>query len=61
MDEIKPKCGVTRRIGRFEWICIKPVHATIYSRRRGGIAFENNPGVDKHYFVNRYPNRKEQS
>lgn len=51
-------CGVTKNSGRFEWICIKRPHARVYSRRSGSLVFENNPNVDRHYFVNRYPNRE---
>lgn len=55
---MNPRCGVTRRIGNTDWICVLPPHATIYQRRtRPGVAYGNNPRADRHYFVNRYPNR----
>lgn len=50
-------CGVTTIIGLTEFICIRKTHAKIYQRRNGGIAYESNPRVDNHYFVNRWPNR----
>ena len=45
------------------WVCVKKVHAKVYyrgkrSKRAGEMIFENNPGVDKHYFVNKYPRGK---
>lgn len=52
-------CGVTRTTGGIEWICIREVHAEVYRRRtRVGEVFESNPGVDRHYYVNRYPWRE---
>lgn len=59
-------CGVTQ-IGAsgIEWICIKATHGKIYIRKtpshrhhRGEMIFSNNPQVDAHYFVNRWPNRR---
>lgn len=47
-----------------EWICINKPHAKIYQRhhssqngRWSSPIFSNNPGVDRHYFINRWPNR----
>lgn len=72
MDEENPKakldgiCRVTK-IGPtgIEWICVKPVHDKVYYRRtsdrnhrKGDPIFSNNPSVDRHVFVNRWPNRK---
>lgn len=51
-------CGVKQNTGTIEWICVKPVHAKIYQSRKGKMVYDNNPGADKHYFVNRFPNRK---
>lgn len=59
-------CGVGHvdQSGR-EWVCISKPHDTVYFRRksdrthhRGDPVFSSNPGVDKHYMVNRWPNRK---
>lgn len=52
-------CGVTvfSPSGR-EWVCILKVHAKIYQRRNGALSFDNNPRADRHWFVNRWPNRK---
>lgn len=51
-------CGVTSVGGLgIEWICIKKVHAKIYHNRKGGIIYDNNKNADRHYMVNRYPNR----
>ena len=48
-----------------EWICIKKPHDILYFRRkgdenhrRGDPIYSSNPGVDRHYMVNRWPNRK---
>lgn len=51
-------CGVTF-IGAtgIEWICIKEVHAKIYTSRKGKVVYDTNPNADRHYFVNRWPNR----
>jgi len=54
-------CGVTKTTGDTEWICIKPTHASVYRRRRGGFALESNAGVDQHYFVVRFPWRTPRS
>lgn len=61
-------CGVVFHTANFEWICVKPVHAQIYTRKssdrthhKGDIKFDTNPGADKHYFVNRWPNRNRES
>lgn len=65
-------CGVTF-IGStgVEWICVKQVHNPEYTRNRpgrSGTRKVNGTGgwedrgivapADKHYFVNRWPNRK---
>lgn len=59
------RCRVTR-VGPtgIEWICIKPVHAKIYyrkvgdkSHKKGDRIYANNPQVDYHYMVNRWPGR----
>lgn len=65
-------CGVTF-IGStgIEWICVKPVHNPEYTRkspnRNGGRKINGTGGwedrgivapADKHYFANRWPNRK---
>lgn len=61
-------CGVTTHTANFEWICVKKVHAKIYTRhtstrayRKGDPKFGTNPNVDRHYFVNRWPNRKRET
>lgn len=52
-------CGVTRTGPTgIEWICVKKVHAKIYQGRNGKMVYDNNPGADRHFYVNRYPNRK---
>jgi hypothetical protein len=51
-------CGVVIQSGEIEWICVKSVHAAIYQGRSGKLIFSNNPSSDRHFFVNRYPNRK---
>jgi hypothetical protein len=51
-------CGVSF-IGStgIEWICIKPVHAKLRKRKNGRVELESNPEVDRHYYVNKWPNR----
>lgn len=53
------RCRVTTMVGSIEFICIRKVHAKVYNRVRstpvGAPIFENNPSVDRHYFVRRYP------
>lgn len=57
-------CGVKRTgPSGIEWVCVKKPHGEVYTRRtsdrthhRGDPIYSDNPGVDKHYFVNRYPN-----
>ena len=71
MDDQDPRtegliCGVTKQTQRHEWICIKPPHADVYTRktknqRRGDLVFSNNPKADKHHFINRWPNRTEEN
>ena len=60
-------CGATR-IGStgIEWVCIKPVHGTAYTRKRGdrthraGDLIINDTRTSvAHYMVNRWPNRKQ--
>lgn len=59
-------CGVTvHGESAIEWICVKKPHAKIYTRKTttrrnsaGDLIFSNNPTADRHYFVNRWPNRK---
>lgn len=59
-----------------EWVCVKPVHDTAYVRRsrdqRGShVAYSTGshperrmgvqaPSSDRHYFVNRWPNREDE-
>lgn len=59
-------CGVTF-IGStgIEWICVKKVHAKVYTRntsgygyRKGDPIFSSSRTADSHYFVNRWPNRE---
>lgn len=59
-------CGWTH-IGPtgIEWICIKKPHGEVYRRnkssrnhRRGDLIFSDNPSVDRHYCINRWPNRE---
>lgn len=42
-----------------EWICIRKVHYKIYKGKKNRYIPSNNPNVDRHYWVPRYPNRKE--
>lgn len=56
----EPICGVTIMKGQTEFICIKPPHASVYRSKRARNIWENNPGVDRHSFVNRWPNRPRQ-
>ena len=67
-------CGATRTTGAVEWICIKEPHDQEYRRRSAdrthtgyvsgtGAHPERPDGVqappaDRHYFVNRWPNRE---
>lgn len=60
-------CGITRITGSTEWICIKKVHGTAYTRNRGdrthntGDLITNNTLTSvAHYFVPRWPNRPKQ-
>lgn len=61
-------CGVTTMGATgIEWICIKPAHAKIYTRRsgdrthkKGEVIFSDSPQADQHYFVNRYPYRNQE-
>ncbi len=59
-------CGITH-VGPqgIEWICARKPHGKIYTRnkssnrhRKGDFIFSNNPQVDAHYFINRWPNRE---
>lgn len=60
-DQPGPTCGVTQVGGTgIEWVCIRPVHAKVYTRRRGRKGepiFNANPSADQHYMVPRYPGR----
>lgn len=52
-------CRVVKMVGPHEFICIRKVHAKVYSRVRstpvGAPIFADNPSVDQHYMVRRYP------
>lgn len=54
----KPKdiCGLIKTVNGREWICIKAVHDKAYTRKNGTEFMSNNPDVNKHYFVRRFPN-----
>ena len=59
MDEIKDprfdkseRCRAKIETATGIWECIKKPHAKVYYRRRTGQSiYNNNPGVDAHYFV----------
>jgi hypothetical protein len=51
-----PLCGVTRRTGRIEWVCVRPVHDT-GSKNRGRQVTGYYPQSERHYFVRKYPGR----
>lgn len=65
-DQIDPRaleegiCGITRMVGRFEFICVAKVHGDVYQTRKGP-KFSTNPKVDQHYMVNKWPHRKRES
>jgi hypothetical protein len=54
-------CGITCIGGSgIEWVCIRQVHAKVYNRHKNGAPiYDNNRRADQHYFVPRWPNRKE--
>lgn len=58
-------CGHTIVGAGVEWICVLPPHDKIYMRhtkgRRGEVIFSNNPSVNRHYMVNRWPNRSKET
>lgn len=68
-DRVKREgiCGVTR-IGPsgIEWICVKQVHGKVYERKTSGRTYKKGDPIFsesmsnfQHYFVNRWPNRKD--
>jgi len=51
------RCGVTRKIGGTEWVCVRESHSKVYHTRRGE-RISDNPSSEQHYFVNKWPHRK---
>lgn len=53
-------CGVTHQVGRFEFICIRPPHDPNTKNGNRGPANRDGyyPQAERHYMVNRWPNRE---
>lgn len=51
------RVSIERKDGN-KWICINPVHDAMYKSKRGGYVPSNNPQVNYHYFVKKYPYRE---
>lgn len=51
-------CGVEFESENYTWVCIRKVHDKMYSTRAGRMVPSNNPSVNHHYLVKKYPWRR---
>lgn len=50
-------CGISRIVGRTEFMCIAKPHDTEHQRSRQRDPRGYVPKAERHHFVNRYPGR----
>lgn len=57
--EEPPRCGVTRVVSRFEWICVRDVHDDPPTEHHGQRSTQPQHGYypksERHHFRRRYP------
>lgn len=62
MSDNEDICGVEQVINGKTWICVKPVHDAMYTRKKGDRThrvgepvMSNSHVVEQHYFVRKRP------